>query len=60
MGRLEDIIKKLGFDPLKGRENEDYEPKGMIDDSYNPYDVLTDEEMHYLTMETLRRAGKLR
>lgn len=59
MAKLDDIIKKLGFDPLYGRPGENYEPNGHIDDSYNPYEVLTDEEMHYLTMETLRRAGKL-
>lgn len=55
MVTMDGIIKKLGFNPFDDEIKEDEEPNGCIDDSYNPYDVLTDEEMHFLTTEAYKK-----
>ena len=56
MVRYEDIVKKLGFDPITGYY--DYHYEGHEDDSHlSPFSILTDEESDFL-YEKMREAKK--
>ncbi len=61
MVNRDEIIKKLGFDPILDPFDPDSVPDYEDDITPNPFSVLSDEEAYFITEELLeaKRQGRL-